>query len=425
MAEQRIDRQALVTRHNIVLKRPDPLTPLSVGNGSFAFTADITGLQTFPDYHAQGMLLGTHAEWGWHSLPNLAGYRLEDALENYIVNGRSVPYLSGLDASGNYKPAAEWLRTNPHRLHLGQLGLHIRKADGDPLAIEDIAHPQQTLDLWTGLLDSGFTVEGQPVHVYTVCHPTRDVLAVRITSSLGVEGRLAVTLAFPYGAVKWGDAADWTQPHRHQTRATLDGSRADFTRILDADRYYVRLACSPEGRVQAITEHEYEMARRDGYALDIILAFAPEPFTEPLPTFDATRVAAARHWAAFWESGGALDFSACTAPRAAELERRVVLSQYLTAIQCAGSMPPQETGLVCNSWYGKAHLEMHWWHAAHFALWDRLPLLERSLPWYEHILPLAQETAARQGYRGARWPKMVGPDGHDSPSEVGVFLIWQ
>jgi len=27
---------------------PDPLTPLSVGNGEFAFTADITGLQTYP-----------------------------------------------------------------------------------------------------------------------------------------------------------------------------------------------------------------------------------------------------------------------------------------------------------------------------------------------------------------------------------------
>ena len=66
-------------------------------------------------------------------------------------------------------------------------------------------------------------------------------------------------------------------------------------------------------------------------------------------------------------------------PRWRELERRIVLSQYLTAIQCAGSLPPQETGLTCNSWEGKFHLEMHWWHAAHFALWDRLPLLERSL----------------------------------------------
>ena len=53
-----IDRQALVARHNVVLHQPDPLTPLSVGNGEFAFTADITGLQTFPEYHQQGMSLG-------------------------------------------------------------------------------------------------------------------------------------------------------------------------------------------------------------------------------------------------------------------------------------------------------------------------------------------------------------------------------
>jgi hypothetical protein len=137
------------------------------------------------------------------------------------------------------------------------------------------------------------------------------------------------------------------------------------------------------------------------------------------------RKAAADHWRSFWTSGGAIDFSDCTDPRAAELERRVVLSQYLTAIHCAGSRPPQETGLVCNSWYGKFHLEMHWWHAAHFALWDRIELLERSLPWYESVLPKAEATARLQGYEGARWPKMVGPDGRESPSRVGVFLIWQ
>ncbi len=425
MTEHYIDRRTVVTRHNVVLERADPLTPLSVGNGAFAFTADITGLQTFPDFHARGMPLGTHAEWGWHSLPNPAGYRLEDALEDYIVDGRAVPYLSGLDASGNYTPASGWLRANPHRLHLGRLGLRIVKTGSAPLAIDDVTHPHQTLDLWAGLLDSHFEVEGQPIHVLTVCHPALDVLAVRITSPLLAEGRLAATLAFPYGATQWGNAADWTQPERHQTQAIIDNNQADFTRILDADRYFVRLACSRAGRVQAVAAHEYEIRSSEGDTLDLVLAFSPEPLAESLPNFDATREASARHWAAFWESGGALDFSACTDPRADELERRVVLSQYLTASQCAGSMPPQETGLVCNSWYGKAHLEMHWWHAAHFALWDRLPLLERSLPWYDRILPLAQETAARQGYRGARWPKMVGPDGQDSPSEVGIFLIWQ
>jgi hypothetical protein len=120
-----------------------------------------------------------------------------------------------------------------------------------------------------------------------------------------------------------------------------------------------------------------------------------------------------------------VDLSGCTDPRAEELERRIVLSQYLTAIHCAGSTPPQETGLVTNSWRGKFHLEMHWWHAAHFALWNHTPLLERSLAWYERTLPVAQENARVQGYSGARWPKQVGPQGRESPSDVGAILIWQ
>ncbi len=112
-------------------------------------------------------------------------------------------------------------------------------------------------------------------------------------------------------------------------------------------------------------------------------------------------------------------------PRWFELERRIVLSQYLTAIQSAGDNPPQETGLTYNTWEGKFHLEMHWWHEAHFALWNRLPLLERSLGYYQKILPRAEGTAKKQGYDGARWPKMTSPSGAESPSPVGPFLVWQ
>jgi hypothetical protein len=68
---------------------------------------------------------------------------------------------------------------------------------------------------------------------------------------------------------------------------------------------------------------------------------------------------------------------------------------------------------------------MHWWHAAQFALWNRLPLLDRSLGYYASILPRARQTATRQGYRGARWPKMTSPSGAESPSTIGPFLIWQ
>ena len=48
----RIDREALVRRHMPVVTHLDVEAPLTVGNGEFAFTADATGLQTFPELYA-------------------------------------------------------------------------------------------------------------------------------------------------------------------------------------------------------------------------------------------------------------------------------------------------------------------------------------------------------------------------------------
>ena len=42
-----IDRQAVVERHTVRINRVDVESPLSVGNGDFAFTVGPTGLQTF------------------------------------------------------------------------------------------------------------------------------------------------------------------------------------------------------------------------------------------------------------------------------------------------------------------------------------------------------------------------------------------
>lgn len=70
----KINRKAVVQRHTVVLTKADTLASLSVGNGSFCFTADITGLQTFPDEYAKGIPLGTQSEWGWHSFSNNENY---------------------------------------------------------------------------------------------------------------------------------------------------------------------------------------------------------------------------------------------------------------------------------------------------------------------------------------------------------------
>src|SRR5215470_3830903 len=115
-----IDRQALVSLHDPVLKKFEPMSPLSVGNGEFAFTCDVTGLQTFPELYKDAMPLCTMSQWGWHTTPmpdHLKGKELR--LTNYDAYGRQVGYMTGSDGQ---KELFDWLRENPHRLHLGQIG---------------------------------------------------------------------------------------------------------------------------------------------------------------------------------------------------------------------------------------------------------------------------------------------------------------
>lgn len=140
-------------------------------------------------------------------------------------------------------------------------------------------------------------------------------------------------------------------------------------------------------------------------------------------TSDTVFKASADHWKAFWSKSAALDLSGSTNASANKLEERVVLSQYLLAVQMAGDVPPQESGLTCSTWYGKHHTEMFWWHTAHFALTGHPELLAKNLEWYQSQLPAARALAQSRGLQGARWAKMVGPDGQDSPGG-NPLIIW-
>jgi hypothetical protein len=411
-----IDRRALVERHTVEVRQGAAAYPLSVGNGEFCFTADLTGLQTFPerypvpDRHGgpAGTLLGTQSQWGWHSIPAGKAYDLADVRRTYATPRGPVPYVDMVgDLCDTTESAENWLRNNPHRLDLGRIGFVV------PAAVTDA---RQRLDLWRGVIHSEFHVAGRPVRVTTCCHPVLDAVAFRVESPV----RLPVRISFPYGSQSWNNAADWSSPEAHTT--ALHGHTV--RRTLDDTSYTVQIGVAPGVAVRQTGRHEVTIAWDPGI-LECIMGFFPGHSAPRLPTFPEAMAASAAHWAAFWTGGGAVELAESRDARAVELERRIVLSQYLTAIQCAGSLPPQETGLTLNSWRGRFHLEMAWWHGAHFALWGRSELLERSLGWYATILPAAIETARLQGYRGARWPKMVGPDGREGPSPIGPFLIWQ
>jgi hypothetical protein len=415
-----IDRRALVLRHSPVLRAVDPLSPLSVGNGEFAFTADVTGLQTLSREYENAMPLCTMSQWGWHTRPVPPGLNPKDLrLTSYDTHGREVGYRT---SSEGQTELYQWLRENPHRLHLGRIGF-CRKLDRKEIKADELSEIRQDLDLWRGIITSRFKLYGKPVIVETAVHPRHDLLAVSVRSPLIDDGTLAVRIDFPYGSPSM-QAADWQQPVLHQTIAVRQSDAIHVRRTIHNDKYFVWISWQGSAFFSAPAPHSL-LLTGSKERLEFVVGFSRERFDAPLPNARTTFAASVDHWRRFWSDGGVVELAGSKDPRAVELERRVVLSQYLTAIQCAGSKPPQETGLTVNSWYGKFHLEMHWWHAAQFALWNRLPLLEKSLAWYEGILPAAQELASSQGYAGARWPKMVGPEGRDSPSPIGPLLIWQ
>jgi len=425
--EPPINRQALVERNNVLIEKFNPLASLSVGNGEFAFTTDITGLQTFyEDYHV-GVPLGTMSNWGWHTIPNNEGYEWSETLKYFEVEGRLVPYRHQINDNARKKAACNYFRENPHRLHLGIIGFVLTKENGEKAVIGDIKNVKHHLDMWTGQITSEFEFEGQPVKAEVYCHQNQDQVSAKIESPLIESGQLAVKWKFSYGApIHVHPGYDFDSPKKHQTEMTINGNNSImFNRILDADKYQVAIDWQGNASFKKNADHEYTLQPNSGESLEFNCLFAPELQENKPKSFEETKTNNLKSWKIFWENGGVVDFSACTDPRAKELERRTILSQYLTKIQSSGSLPPQETGLTYNSWFGKYHMEMHWWHIAHFAQWQREQFMEKQLDFYYEMYDAARQTAIDQGYKGVRWQKMQGPNHENSPSSVGSYLIWQ
>ena len=432
---KKIDRKTIVSRNDIIYTKPEITAPVTVGNGKFAFTVDPTGLQTFAEDYNQGFALGTMADYGWHNQPNPSNYKIEDTYKEFDSHGRKVKYAydpKRRNVSWE-SPAALWMYENPKRIGLGRLSLAMTKSDGSTPSIEDLQNIKQHLELWSGILTSYFELEGNSVTVKTIVHPTHDMIAIHVESSLIQENRLKVALNFPYANTVWSGAPeDWDNPDKHTTEIVFKSpTRVDFNRRLDNDDYdgdeYLCSVNYPEFvSMNQEEKHKFSFsASSDSNTLELGVTFASKSMPAELPKFDETYSAVVNYWNNYWSNGAFVDISESEDPRWKELEKRIILSQYVMAVNCASNRPPQETGLVQRSWHGKFHMEMVWFHEAHFALWDRLPLMMRSMDFYKEILPSARERAEIQGYKGARWPKMTGPEGRESPNSINPFLTWQ
>ena len=433
LASAAIDRQAVVSRNNPVITKADTLASLSVGNGHFATTVDVTGLQSYPLDYKNGVPLCAMSDWGWHQYPNSKNLKPSESEKSFdFGHGHkeiyAVEYKKKED--GRHKEATEFLRVNPHRLNLGAIGLYLTDEKGKRISIYQLTDIRQEQKLFDGEILSSFVANGKKVEVTTGAHPSKDALYARIKSELLADKRATLRLRFPYPTGKHADdASDWTKPERHRSEIiSQTDNHTIIKRTLDATTYYVLLQWEGKADIKKLASHDFELSSPDN-TLAIAVEYLPGlPSISGSPRFsyDLYHIAATNFWRSWWNSGAIVDFSSCTDPRAKELERRVVLSQYLTQINCANNMPPQESGLTYNTWFGRPHLEMTWWHVVDFALWNRPEVVAQILKWYNDIAyPVARKIAERQGFKGIRWMKMTDPWAGEAPSNTGSFLIWQ
>ena len=431
-----IDREAVLFRNNPLITEADPLASLTVGNGHFATTVDVTGMQSYVEDYKNGIPLNAMSDWGWHSFPNKDNLTPEESEKSFdFGHGHkevyAVEYKKAED--GRHKMATEYFRVNPHRLNLGAVGLELKDANGRRVPLKDITDIHQQLDLWQGEITSSYKVDDQQVNVTTAGLPDRDAVAYRISTPLLKNHRAQVSIRLPYPTGKHADdASDWGKEASHQSRiVSQQGNTAVIEHRIDTTTYYISIRWEGQAQLQEVKTHTYQLAT-DAEALAFEVEYTPslvrcdsiatnKPFR-----FDTAQKTTQKFWHKFWTETAFVDFGLCTDPRAKELERRVVLSQYLTRINCANNMPPQETGLTYNTWFGRPHLEMTWWHAVDFALWNQPQVVAQMLRWYDDVAaPIAKKIAERQGFQGIRWMKMTDPWAGEAPSNTGSFLTWQ
>jgi len=420
-SEGAINREALVSRHNPSVNSVNTRSPFTLGNGAFAFTADITGLQTLGKlYVKDGIPTLTMARWAWHTDPNPENYVLSDAFEWIDTHGKQIPYPTKANSK-----AGAWLRKNPHDVALSQIAFV--DEEGYPLSPNDITHIHQNLDLWTGCLHSDFIWRGYKTHVDTVVDSKTDTVAFIIKSEAVPLGLLHIAIAFPKGfpsAMVNNPPLEWDESG-HTTRIlNQTSSSLNLERLRDDTHYFVTANWSSGNLVKKPnTSHAFIfIPDKSNESFEISVNYNQIRNQSP-PRYFESKLNTALFWNSYWNTGACVDFSGSTYPRAFELERRIILSEYLTAVQFKGEVPPSETGLTCSSWVGKHNTEMVWWHVAHFALWGHANYTANALEWYNHHIKEAKDLAQSRGLTGARWPKMVGIDDRECPGG-NPLIIW-
>jgi len=135
------------------------------------------------------------------------------------------------------------------------------------------------------------------------------------------------------------------------TLRNIGDQSAEVRHVLDETAYSVFLRWEGDATVSGPLyerTHTY-LLRSWGETLRLTATFAERKVCGKAASVEEITEAAERWWGDFWEKGAFVDLTATGAEDAREVQRRVVLSQYLVAVNSASDLPPQGKDALIHS----------------------------------------------------------------------------
>lgn len=361
-----------IIKYNLKFNHIDSKNPVTIGNGDFAITLDQTGTQSLYEIY-KDIPLSTMSNKNWF-------YKDKKDIKPSYVDGKAY-MLFNLDNDPNYQINRQY----PFKYSFMQILLY----DNDKLIdINNIKDVKQELDLYKGIVTSSFNYKEKINKTTSFIYQDHDEFNFKLQSD-----NLNLALKFNYPSY------------------TKNGYRLDILPnvLVKEDRITLLYDDKNSLSFKLKSSSNYQIVENTLIFDDNNVSFS----------LALDEIKEGKLLDEFWkcDNGIIIDNE--------ELVKKMVLSKYLLHVNSTGIYPPQESGLTYNCWNSKFHLEMHLIHSLWNIYNNHVGDLVKSFDYYLSIMPSSLKRASLNGYNGLRFPKMTGPDGEDSPSNIGPLLIWQ
>lgn len=361
-----------IIKYNLKFNHIDSKNPVTIGNGDFAITLDQTGTQSLYEIY-KDIPLSTMSNKNWF-------YKDKKDIKPSYVDGKAY-MLFNLDNDPNYQINRQY----PFKYSFMQILLY----DNDKLIdINNIKDVKQELDLYKGIVTSSFNYKEKINKTISFIYQDHDEFNFKLQSD-----NLNLALKFNYPSY------------------TKNGYRLDILPnvLVKEDRITLLYDDKNSLNFKLKSSSNYQIVENTLIFDDNNVSFS----------LALDEIKEGKLLDEFWkcDNGIIIDNE--------ELVKKMVLSKYLLHVNSTGIYPPQESGLTYNCWNSKFHLEMHLIHSLWNIYNNHVGDLVKSFDYYLSIMPSSLKRASLNGYKGLRFPKMTGPDGEDSPSNIGPLLIWQ